>query len=209
MQPGINDDGGIMKTEIDARGLACPEPVIRTREQMKSSDEIEVLVDNKTAVENLARLAVHLGWSVSNEDEKGYFRVRMKGKPVTVPAGAGDAVVSCGPGGSFITVLSSDEMGSGNSELGAILMKAFIHTLASSDEVPSKILFYNSGVRLAAKGSDVIDDLAVLEQKGSELLVCGTCLNFYRLTDELKAGKVSNMFDILESMKNAGNIIRP
>ena len=91
----------------------------------------------------------------------------------------------------------------------AILMKAFVHTLASSDSAPEKILFYNSGVKLAAKGSDVLDDLAVLEEKGSELLVCGTCLNFYKLTEELKAGKVSNMYDILESMKNAGAIIRP
>ena len=198
-----------MKTEIDARGLACPEPVIRTRAQMMVSDEIEVLADNNTAVENLERLAVHHGWSVSSEKAQGFFRVRMKGRPVAESAGAGDAVVSCGPAGTFIAVLSSDEMGSGDSELGALLMKAFVHTLASSDRAPEKILFYNSGVRLAARGSDVLDDLSVLEQKGSELLVCGTCLNFYELTGDLKAGKVSNMYDILESMKNAGSIIRP
>lgn len=197
-----------MKTEIDARGLACPEPVIRTRSQMMVSDEIEVLVDNNTAVENLKRLAVHQGWSVSSVESHGYFTITMKGTPVTVQR-EGDASVSCRPGWEFVAVLSSNEMGSGNSELGALLMKAFVHTLASSDSAPGKILFYNSGVRLAAKGSDVLDDLAVLEQKGSELLVCGTCLNFYELAGDLKAGKVSNMYEIFESMKNAGSIIRP
>lgn len=198
-----------MKKEIDARGLACPEPVIRTRAEMKLSNEIEVLVDNRTAVENLTRLAVHHGWSVSNEELQGYFIIRMKGNSITAAEGAGDALVSCRPRGSFITVISSNEMGSGDSALGSILMKAFIHTLASSDVAPAKILFYNSGVMLAAAGSDVLDDLAVLEQKGSELLVCGTCLNFYKLTEHLKAGKVSNMYDILESMKNAEVVVRP
>lgn len=198
-----------MKTEIDARGLACPEPVIRTRSQMMVSGEIEVLVDNRTAVENLTRLAVNQGWSVSHTESAGFFKVNMKGNVITSTGSTGEIAASSVALSSFIAVIASDEMGSGDSELGAILMKAFMHTLASSDTVPEKILFYNSGVRLAANGSDVLDDLVLLEHKGSELLVCGTCLNFYGLTEELGAGRVSNMYDILESMKNAGSIVRP
>lgn len=198
-----------MKTEIDARGLACPEPVLRTKAQMMVSDEIDVLVDNRTAVENLTRLAVHNGWSVSSSESGGFFRVAMKGSVVVAAGSNAGTTAACGQGGSLVVVLPSCEMGSGNSELGAMLMKAFVHTLASSESVPAKVLFYNSGVMLAAKGSDVLDDLALLEQKGSELLVCGTCLNFYGLAGNLGAGRVSNMYDILESMKNAGVIIRP
>lgn len=199
-----------MKHVIDARGLACPQPVILTRKKMKEYDQLVVLVDNSTAVENLTRLATGSGWNVSSSVSGSDFEVTMSGTVQSDASNVNNTVeeLCCG-NNSFIAVISSDVMGQGDNELGVLLMKAFIHTLASFDDLPAGVLFYNSGVRLAAEGSDVLDDLAVLENSGCEILVCGTCVNYFGLGEKIKAGKISNMFDIVESMKNSAKIIRP
>lgn len=199
-----------MKITIDAKGLACPQPVILARKKMSECGDIEVLVDNPAAVENLTRLANNSGWNVSSSGSEGIFSVIMKGNVVSpecgVSIGSEKLKVS---DDSYIVVLSSEVMGSGDNDLGAILMKAFIHTLAASEKMPASVLFYNAGVKLAAEGSDVLDDLAVIEKSGAELLVCGTCANFFQLGSMIKAGKISNMYDILEKMKKHSCIIRP
>ncbi len=197
-----------MKSEIDARGLSCPQPVILAKNKMRECGEFSVTVDNKNAVENLSRLAAGSGWSVLVSAAGNDFIVNMSGNKIDEKS-AEKTDVSCTADLSFIVVLSSDVMGKGDDELGELLMKAFLHTLASSGDVPQKVLFYNSGIKLAAEGSDVLDDLAALENAGSELLVCGTCVNYFNLGGKLRAGKISNMFDILESMKTTVRTIRP
>ena len=77
------------------------------------------------------------------------------------------------------------------------------------DKLPKSVLLYNGGVKLSTEGSDSIEDLKELEEKGVEILSCGTCLNFYNLQDKLKVGKVTNMYSIVEEMSGATNIIRP
>lgn len=199
-----------MKITINAKGLACPQPVILARKNMNEYDEIEILVDNPAAVENLTRLARSSGWIVSTENTGDYFRVVMMGNvAVQCAENTGSAELQDKEGQSFTVVLASDVMGNGDNELGAVLMKAFIHTLVSGDKFPSSVLFYNSGVMLAAEGSDVLDDLVLLEKSGAELLVCGTCVNYFGLGGRIRAGKVSNMYDILEAMKQNSCIIRP
>jgi selenium metabolism protein YedF len=111
--------------------------------------------------------------------------------------------------GQTVFVISSDGMGQGSDELGAILMKAFIHTAAELDSPPGAIIFYNAGVKLTAADSDVIDDLKTLEGKGIELMICGTCVNYFKLSDRLGAGKISNMYDILDILSTSGRIVRP
>ena len=94
-------------------------------------------------------------------------------------------------------------------ELGAALMKAFIHTIPDLDYLPDTLIFYNTGVKLAVQNSDVLDDLEKLQESGVELLVCGTCAKFFNIKEEISVGIISNMYDIAGAMAKAGRIVKP
>ena len=100
-------------------------------------------------------------------------------------------------------------MGGPNEQLGAILLKGFIYALTQQDELPDQILFYNGGAFLTCEGSESLEDLKSLEAQGVEIRTCGTCLNFYGLTEKLQVGEVTNMYDIAERMSKADRIIKP
>ena len=100
-------------------------------------------------------------------------------------------------------------MGYGNDDLGALLMKAFIHTAVDLERLPDMMILYNTGVKLAAPDSGALDDLKALEKKGVKILVCGTCVNFFDLTGKIGAGTVSNMYDIAGALSSAGRIVKP
>jgi selenium metabolism protein YedF len=102
-----------------------------------------------------------------------------------------------------VLVVASNKMGHGDDKLGEILIKSFIHVLAESEKLPGTILFYNSGVLLAAENSACLDDLKSIEKKGAELLLCGTCADYYNITDKISTGKISNMKTILGKMEEA------
>ena len=106
-------------------------------------------------------------------------------------------------------MLSSDQMGGGNEELGRILMKGFVYALTQLEELPETVLLYNGGAKLSVEGSQSLEDLKNLEAQGVEILTCGTCLNFYELADKLKVGSVTNMYEIAERMSGARLVIRP
>ncbi len=106
-------------------------------------------------------------------------------------------------------MLSSDQMGGGNEELGRILMKGFVYALTQLEELPETVLLYNGGARLSVEGSQSLEDLKNLEAQGVEILTCGTCLNYYELSDKLKVGSVTNMYEIAEKMAGARLVIRP
>lgn len=103
--------------------------------------------------------------------------------------------------------IASDSIGQGSDELGKILMKAFFPTLLETDPRPGKMVFMNSGVKLAVAGSDVLESLRTLEKQGTEMLVCGTCLDYFGVKDTLGAGRVSNMFEIAETFMNARSVV--
>lgn len=196
-----------MKTTVDARGLACPQPVIQTRKAMQQGDQIVTLVDNETSVTNVSRMAEKEGWQVHVVPQADEFRIELvRGEPLpqTEPMAVGKAEVVSGP---LVLVVSSDIMGRGEAELGSILVRGFFHTLGEVQPLPQHILFFNTGVKLACTGSPVLEDLRALEDRGIELLVCGTCLNYYKLTEQLAAGQVSNMYDIAETMLSAGKVV--
>lgn len=201
-----------MKHKVDARGLACPLPVVNTKNEIKNMTEgesVEVLVDNEIAVQNLTKFANVRNHSIQAEKKaENEYRV-----VITVGDTVDEAAVSevCIPSASTdtVVVISSDKMGDGNDELGKTLMKAFIFALTKQDTYPDTILLYNGGAKLSCKGSDSLEDLKLLEAEGVKIATCGTCLNFYALTDELGVGNVTNMYDIVETMNNAGKIIRP
>jgi len=108
-----------------------------------------------------------------------------------------------------VIAISSDRMGRGNDELGYVLIRSFIHTVLTLEPLPDTIIFYNTGVKLTVKDSDVIDDLRQLEKAGVAILICGTCTNYFGILNELGAGVISNMYDIASTMAAAGRLITP
>jgi len=194
---------------VDARGKTCPIPVLLAKKELDGGcNDLTVAVDNQTAVENLTRLATSRGLQVSSEEKDGVFTVHMTGE------GGSQAVsepvyAACGPAGCGTAVfIGKDHVGDGAQELGYNLLKMALYTLGQSDDVPAYVLFMNGGVRLPA-GDDqpVLDSIRTLVDKGAEVLVCGTCLSYYGLTDKLKVGTVSNMYDILSRMQKAAKVI--
>ena len=108
-----------------------------------------------------------------------------------------------------VVAIAADTMGEGAEELGKTLLKAGVFSLTQQEKLPRTILFYNGGAHLTCEGSPMLEDLKVLEAEGVEILTCGTCLNYYGLTDKLAVGSVTNMYDIVETMTSAGKVIRP
>lgn len=198
--------------KVNAIGDNCPIPVIKTKNAMKElsgPDTIEVLVDNEIAVQNVTKMAQSTGAKVTSEKkaEKEYrILIEMEGAPE-----AATEEVSCVPDkrGNTIVVVSSDKMGSGNEELGKVLMKSFIFAVTQLEELPKTMLFYNGGATLTTEGSDSLEDLRSLEAQGVEILTCGTCLDYYGLKEKLAVGTVTNMYSIVETMEQASKVIRP
>jgi selenium metabolism protein YedF len=207
-----------MKTTVDARGLDCPEPVLRAKKAIATHDEVTVIVDNETAVENIRRLAVKNGCGFSVMEKEGVFEISLvRTGPVDqlpVDAAVVEPTFSCSVApekaiGPLVVVLSDNHMGRGDDVLGDVLIRAFIHTLAQLKPLPAAILCYNAGVKLATKDSAVLEDLQQLAQAGVDILVCGTCVKYFELGDRIAAGRISNMYDILETMAGAARLVRP
>ena len=207
----------VMEKTIDCRGMACPLPVINAKKAIEAFTEdgtLTVLVDNETAVQNLTRLGEHNGFVVSSaQNGEKAFAVTM-----LVKAGAGVAAarlaeepIQCAlpPKGGKVVVLSANRMGLGDEKLGEKLMKAFVFALTNQDEVPDKVICYNSGAYLTTEDADTIRDLKRLEEAGATVMTCGTCLDYYGIKDKLQVGVVSNMYDIVEAQMNASLIVRP
>ena len=198
---------------VNAMGDNCPIPVIKTKKAMQEitgPETIEVLVDNEIAVQNVTKMAVSSGGNVTSEKlgEKE-FKVTIQMNGAVAKEAGEEAVCTPDRKGDTIVVIASDKMGSGNDELGKVLIKGFIFAVTQLEELPKAMIFYNGGTTLTAEGSDSLEDLKSLEAQGVEILTCGTCLNYYGLTDKLEVGSVTNMYTIVEKMAEAGKIIQP
>ena len=200
---------------VNAMGDTCPIPVVKTKNAIKElngAGVVETLVDNEIAVQNLNKMAVQKGYKAKSEKiSEGQYKVTMTIGEVS-ELQSGQEKEACIPDSrkkNIVVVISSDKMGEGNDELGRTLIKGFIYALNEQDELPSTILFYNGGARLTCEDSPAIEDLKSLEAQGVEILTCGTCLNFYGLTEKLQVGSVTNMYVIAEKMTKAGLIVKP
>lgn len=185
---------------VDAKGLVCPKPVIMAKKALKDNDEITVCVDNGTSKENLEKMAVVMNLECSTEIEGSVYKITLK---KTGASAAGEK-----SGSDYVVVFNNDFMGFGSEELGKALVKSLIYTITEAESLPSAMLFYNGGIKLTTKGSGVLDDLKKLEEAGVEILSCGTCLNYFGLSDALEVGGVTNMYVIFEKQQKAGKIIR-
>ena len=190
--------------KLDARGLECPLPVVKTKELLKESSEaVEVVVDNETAVENLKKFAKVKGYdAVSNKVNEDYHVVISSGEQIVEEKKADNILKG------QIVVISSNSLGS-DKELGKILMKSFIFALTKQDAFPETIIFYNEGVKITTHVGDTVNDLLFLESEGVEIVNCGTCLDFFKLKDDLQVGSITNMYDIVERMEKAEKVIKP
>ena len=197
---------------VNAMGDNCPIPVIKTKKAIAAltgPETIEVLVDNEIAVQNVTKMATGSGGKVTSEklgDAEFKVTIEMEGAPE-----ADEAEAVCVPDArdNTVVVVSSDRMGSGNDELGKVLIKGFIFAVTQLDTLPKTMLFYNGGATLTTEDSDSLEDLKSLEAQGVEIMTCGTCLDYYGLKDKLAVGTVTNMYSIVETMANAGRIVRP
>ena len=202
------------KKTVNAMGDVCPVPLVKAKNaiaELAGSGKVEVLVDNEIAVQNLEKMAQQKGYGflVKEKKEKEYhveFTTSEK-----EPAETEEKTVCLVPAAkkTKLVVLSADHMGEGAEELGKILMKSFLYALTQQDELPDTILCYNGGAKLTCEGSESLEDLKDLAARGVEILTCGTCLNFYGITEKLQVGSVTNMYDIVERMSSADRVIKP
>ena len=198
---------------VNALGEQCPIPVVkatRALREMREPGTLEILVDNETAVQNLLRMASghHLAAAVEQRGEKEYA-VTVE---VTAPVGdtpMEEPELCCVPDSGLVVAVDTDAMGRGSEELGKTLMKGFLFAVGQLPVPPRTMLFYNGGARLTVEGSDSLEDQKKLEEQGVEILTCGTCLNYYGLTEKLAVGAVTNMYTIVEKLAGAGKVVKP
>ena len=203
-----------MNKLIDAKGKNCPIPVIMAKKEIDNGNENFIIeVDNKIAVQNLQRLANSQGLSSSVKEENEVFKVIFLNDNNQT-----DECIECNEILSEIednknqistwsVFIGKEIIGAGNEELGKSLMKMYFYTISEGNDLPKSILFMNDGVKVITLNEQAIEHLKDLEEKGVEILVCGTCLNFYGLQEKLTVGKISNMYDITNSMKESSKVI--
>jgi selenium metabolism protein YedF len=191
---------------INVVGKPCPIPVIEAKKALRKTsagETVRLWVDNDISRQNLEKMAAGLGCPSSFEKQAdGNILVSIINTPVVSPASA-----PSGDRGGLTVAIGKNTMGQGNDDLGAILIKAFIYSLTEMDTPPEILIFFNSGVKLTAQGSAVIADLEKLESRGTVILSCGTCLDFYGLKEKLAIGTVTNMYAIASAMGEAGRLI--
>ncbi|MEN6616105.1 MAG: sulfurtransferase-like selenium metabolism protein YedF [Syntrophorhabdus sp.] len=190
---------------LDLKGKTCPLPVIETKtflECHESVGEIEIVVDNDAAGENVRRFLASKGYATTVAREGDVYRIegRLEDNevPTIVPANKRPLVF-----------IDGETIGRGSDELGRVLMRSFLNTIKELEIRPWRMAFINSGVKLVASDSEYIGILNEIQGLGVEIIACGTCLDYFNLKDKIAVGRIGNMFEIVTSFNESTNIIRP
>jgi len=194
--------------EIDARGLACPAPVLMTKAAVENekADVLKIIVDNRASKENVSLFLESRQFEISVEEKDGNFHITGKGKGIeTILESEGKTGEK--EGKKILIVIPTDRMGFGDDDLGKKLMLSFVKTLKEMGSDLWRLVFVNNGVKLCIQGSPALDDLKELVQKGVSILVCGTCLTHFRLLEQKAVGETTNMLDIVTSMQVADQVV--
>ncbi|WP_010256517.1 sulfurtransferase-like selenium metabolism protein YedF [Treponema primitia] len=205
-----------MKT-LDMQGNPCPIPVVNAKKALAEpgADGVVVLVDNFVAVQNLEKMAkgTDCGFSYTEEGASLYKVTILKdpnkafNEPPEAPATASDAPavgsVKKGP----VVLITADSMGRGAEDLGKLLIKGFIFSLTQLNPLPEAVIFLNGGAHLTTEGANTVPDLKVLQEKGTEVYTCGTCANYYKLTESLAVGSIVDMMKITNTLAKASGVI--
>lgn len=201
----------VMEIKVDARGLACPMPVIKTKKALEEIEEgvVEVVVDDIAPRENVLKFAKSNNCEAEIVSESGKETVIkiVKTKDIIIDVADEDIKCDSSYGNGEVIAIMSNTVGSGNDELGGVLIKGFLFALTEAKPYPKSILFLNGGVELTTKNESTIEHIKILEKNGVEILSCGTCLDYYGLKDDLKVGGITNMYTIVETMKSASKVI--
>ncbi len=198
---------------INCKGLICPMPLIETKKAIKESkvsDKLVVEVDNETSFNNLSHFLNDNGLTFDYTQEASTYRLSFEVKELAVKSNEMLNIVK--PilnKGNYIVVIDSNSMGYGNEDLGKILIKGFINTLDQLENLPLEIICYNSGVTLAIKGSDTSQSMKKLESQGVKITLCGTCVDFYGIKDNIEIGTISNMLYIAGKLAGNYHIVKP
>lgn len=211
------EEGGTVEVLVDNE--IAVQNLMKMARQKSCESSAQKLADDQYQVTIVVSEQKEKAETVNRETEEnsggepGDFPAGGQGKSIQegdgLTAGSEDSCIPDGRKKKKIVVLRSSRMGEGNDELGAVLMKGFIYALTELEELPETILLYNGGAQLSCQGSDSLEDLKTLEAQGVEILTCGTCLNYYGLSDQLAVGTVTNMYVIAETMTKADTIICP
>jgi selenium metabolism protein YedF len=197
-----------MTTELDCRGLACPAPVLQTKQVLEKENPsvIKVVVDNEAARQNVTRFLEHQKFRVTSEKTGSDFHVTgERAGEAAAPEKKAEEPDTAHK--KIMVMVGTDRMGYGDDTLGKLLLINFIKTLAEMGEELWRLVFVNNGVKLTIADSEVLDVLKEYEKDGLTILVCGTCLNHFNLLDKKKVGETTNMLDIVTAMQLADSVI--
>ncbi|MDD5508764.1 MAG: sulfurtransferase-like selenium metabolism protein YedF [Bacteroidales bacterium] len=197
---------------IDVRGKKCPMPLIETKKALKElgqNETLKVLLDSETSVQNVMRYLKDNGISAEQHNTGNEFEVLINTSGQT---GELTEVDPCCDtpipvDKSYVVVFAKDRIGEGDNELGLVLAGSMLNTIREYDVLPQKIIFMNAGINLVLKGAPALVHLTELEKRGVEIITCGTCLNYFEKADQLAVGRVTNMYEILDSLLKAGKVI--
>lgn len=194
--------------EVDARGLACPAPVLQTKAAIeeKNADELKVLVDNEASRQNVCRFLESNGYQTFIDQQEDCFLIT--GKLKTTPSNQAEKpTVKKSEEKKIMVMCTTDRIGFGDDELGLKLMISFIKTLKEIGPELWRLVLVNNGVKLAIENAEVLSVLQEYEREGIDILVCGTCLNHFNLLEKKRVGETTNMLDIITSMQLADKVI--
>ncbi|OOM78178.1 SirA-like protein [Clostridium puniceum] len=199
-----------MNKIIDAKGKNCPIPVIMAKKEIDGGNSSFVIeVDNNIAVQNLQKLGNSQGFITELKEDNQIFKVYFSKTSDMFRSEECNEILEERKKdlGTWSVFIGKEIIGAGNEELGKSLIKMYFYTILEGEDLPKSVLFMNDGVKVPTLNEQAIEHLKDLEKEGVEILVCGACLNFYGLEENLKVGKVSNMYDITNRMKEVSKVI--
>ena len=194
--------------EIDCRGLACPAPVLKTKEAIEKDglSGITIIVDNEAAKQNVSRFLGTKNFAVSVKEDANLFYISgsIDGDVLKEEKKSENAET---PSQKIMVMVASNTIGHGDDELGKKLMVSFLKTLKEMGDELWRLVFVNNGVKLTIDDSEVLEDLKDIQNSGVHILVCGTCLTHFNLLDSKQVGETTNMLDIVTAMQLADKVI--
>ena len=200
-----------MKT-IDTRGELCPKPLIKLKEALqdaKAGEELRVQTDNDTSLKNLVTYLNDQGVEPGVHSEGGVHTLLLTVPELDLTANDPAAYCSSDLPPDYVVCIKGELMGEGDPELGKVLMETFVDNLKLQEHLPSHVVLYNSGVKLAMKSSPVCSSLAELEELGTRIMLCGTCIDHYGIQLDIGVGMISNMVVLTETLASAGHVLTP